>query len=158
MKHIVGISDMKWSNGDGDIIVTHALGSCIGIAVYDTIARIGAILHYMLPTGKVDKMKAESKPYMFGDIAIPALFNELYKNGAVKENIRVVMAGGAQVFERKDFFAIGKRNVVIARKMFWKNNIMISAEHVGGTIPRTMYLDINSGQTWLTSNGERVDL
>jgi len=62
------------------------------------------------------------------------------------------------VFEQKDFFAIGKRNIVIARKMFWKNNVLIAAEHVGGSIPRTLYLEIGSGLTWMTSTGIKVEL
>ena len=158
MRHIVGVSDMKISRSAGDVIVTHALGSCIGIAIHDPKACVGGILHYMLPLSKVDLDKAKKNPYMFGDTGIPELFKQAYKMGATKDNLRVVMAGGSQVFEKKDFFAIGKRNTVIARKMFWKNNVLIDAEHVGGSIPRTMYLEIGSGNTWMTSQGERVDL
>ncbi|HEX7510776.1 MAG TPA: chemotaxis protein CheD, partial [Chitinivibrionales bacterium] len=94
----------------------------------------------------------------FGDTGVPLFFQEAYKNGATKENLRVVIAGGAQVFEQRDFFDIGKRNIVIARKLFWKNNIMIAAEHVGDHIPRTLYLDIGSGKTWFSSHGQTVDL
>ncbi len=158
MKHIVGVSDMKMSNAAGDIIVTHALGSCIGIAIHDPVAQVGGILHYMLPLSKVDMGKAERNPYMFGDTGIPLLFTKAYGLGATKDNIRVIMTGGAQVFEKKDFFAIGKRNIVIARKMFWKNNVLIAAEHVGGSIPRTLYLEIGSGLTWMTSTGIKVEL
>jgi chemotaxis protein CheD len=95
---------------------------------------------------------------MFGDTGIPRLFKEAYKLGAAKESLRVVIAGGAQVFEKQDYFDIGKRNIVIARKLFWKNNVMLAAEHVGGHIPRTMYLDMHTGATWITSHGQRIDL
>lgn len=158
MRHIVGVSDMKMSNNTGDVIVTHALGSCVGIAIHDSHAGVGGILHYMLPQSKIDESKARLNPYMFGDTGIPQLFKKAYTLGATKENIRVVIAGGAQVFEKKDFFDIGKRNIVIARKLFWKNNIMIAEEHVGGHIPRTLYLEIGSGTTWFTSRGERFEL
>ena len=154
----MGVSDINVCNGSGDEIVTHALGSCIGIAIYDPVAHVGGILHYMLPQAKVDPKKAERNPYMFGDAGIPLLFKKAYDHGAKKENLRVVMAGGAQVFERQDFFDIGKRNIVIARKLFWKNNIMIAAEHVGGHIPRTLYLDMRTGATWFTSHGKRFEL
>jgi len=49
MRYIVGISEMLFGTQEGDLIVTHALGSCIGIAVYDSVAKVGGILHYMLP-------------------------------------------------------------------------------------------------------------
>ncbi|MGD9200704.1 MAG: chemotaxis protein CheD [Chitinispirillia bacterium] len=158
MRIVVGVSDMKVSNTVGDILVTHALGSCIGIAIYDINAQVGGILHYMLPLSKVNDEKAKENPYMFGDTGIPELFNSAYKLGAQKEQIRVIMSGGAQVIEKRDFFAIGKRNITIARKMFWKNNVLISAEHVGGNIPRTLYLEIGTGNTWITSHGETVIL
>ena len=69
-----------------------------------------------------------------------------------------MIAGGAQVFEQEDTFAIGKRNIVIARKLFWKNNILIAAENVGGDMPSTMFLEIGSGKTWFSSRGESYDL
>jgi chemotaxis protein CheD len=158
MKYTVGVSDMKISTAAGDVIVTHALGSCIGVAIHDPHSCIGGILHYMLPLSSVDAAKAVHNPFMFGDTGIPRLFEEAYKLGAKKENLRVVIAGGAQVFEDRDFFDIGKRNTVIARKLFWKNNIMIAAEHVGGHLPRTMYLEIGEGRTYFTSRGERSEL
>lgn len=128
MKFTVGVSDMKICGAAGDIVVTHALGSCIGIAIHDPVAHVGGILHYMLPVSSVDTQKAAANPFMFGDTGIPLFFKEAYDHGAKKENLRVVMAGGAQVFESKDFFDIGKRNIVIARKLFWKNNVLIAVE------------------------------
>lgn len=160
MRHTVGVSDMKLSNVPGDVIVTHALGSCIGIALHDPIHNVGGIIHYMLPLSKVDDERAAKNPYMFGDSGIPAFFQEAYKLGATKESMRISMAGGAQVFEQKekDFFDIGKRNIVIARKLFWKNNVMIAAEHVEGHIPRTLFLEIGTGTCWFVSHGQRIDL
>lgn len=158
MKHVVGVSDMAVSKSPGDTIVTFALGSCIGVTVHDPVAKVGGILHYMLPNSKIDAVKAEKFPLMFGDIGIPMLFRKVYELGAVKNRIRVVIAGGAQLMKTTDTFNIGKRNIVTARKLFWKNNILIAAEHVGSTISRTLYLDISSGETWFTSKGKRVDL
>jgi chemotaxis protein CheD len=158
MKHVVGVSDMKVSAARGDVIVTHALGSCLGVAIHDESAGVGGILHYMLPVSQVDPDKASKNPLMFGDLGIPLLFEEAYRLGAKKERLRVVIAGGAQVFEQEDTFAIGKRNIVIARKLFWKNNVLIAAENVGGGIPRTMYLEVGSGRTWFSSRGENVEL
>lgn len=74
--------------------------------------------------------------------------------GASKERLRVILAGGARVIETDNRFDIGSRNVVIARKLFWKNAVMIAAEHVEGTQPRTLYLEIGTGRCWFTSRGE----
>jgi chemotaxis protein CheD len=68
------------------------------------------------------------------------------------------MAGGANIFQNTEFFDIGNRNITIARKLFWKNNVMISAENIGGNIPRTLYLEIGSGRAWFTSNSTSYEL
>jgi len=158
MKITVGVSDMTVSKTRGDIIVTHALGSCIGLVIHDAVACVGGLLHYMLPLSKIDEGKKDINPFMFGDTGIPALFQEAYKLGAKKENISVAMAGGADILENCNYFNIGSRNIAIARKMFWKNGIMITAENTGGSHPRTMYLEIGSGKSWITTSGERTDL
>lgn len=158
MRVVVTVSDMKLSRNAGDIIVTHALGSCIGIAIYDPQACVGGMLHYMLPKSSIDEVKADKNPYMFGDTGIPLFFQNAYKLGARKENLRVVMAGGSNLFAENDAFTIGKRNEIMARKLFWRNNIIIDKEHVGGNISRTLYLEIGSGKTWLTTGSLRVDL
>ena len=49
MRLTVGVSEMCISKNPGDIIVTHALGSCIGLAIHDPVAHVGGLLHYMLP-------------------------------------------------------------------------------------------------------------
>ena len=68
---IVGISDIKISNSPDDVIVTYALGSCIGISVYDPVAKVGGLLHYMLPDSTLDEKKAKDNPAMFADTGIP---------------------------------------------------------------------------------------
>lgn len=158
MRYTVGISEMIFGTSPGDLIVTHALGSCIGVAIHDPEANIGGILHYMLPSCSLDAEKAKKTPLMFGDSGIPMFFQEAYRLGAKKDRLRVVIAGGANVIAGSHNFDIGNRNIVIARKLFWKNNILIAAENVAGAIPRTLYLEVGSGKCWFTSRGETVDL
>lgn len=149
---------MKIARGHDDVIVTHALGSCLGISIHDPVARVGGIFHVMLPNASVSPDKAAANPYMFVDTGTPQFFKEAYAAGAAKERIKVKVAGGAALGSGEDFFAIGKRNFVILRKLLWKNSILIAAEDVGGNISRTMYLDVGTGRTWLQSGGKEWDL
>ena len=158
MRHVVGVGDMKVSATPGDIVVTHALGSCIGIAIHDAQSNVGGIIHFMLPMSSVNREKAKLNPPMFADTGIPVFFKEAFRLGANRAALRIKMAGGAQVFGDKDLFAVGKRNQVVARKIFWKNNLLIDKEHVGGRVSRTMYLEIGTGRTWLTIQGQEVQL
>ena len=153
MDIVVGVGDMKISNDPEDVLVTYSLSSCIGLAIYDPVAKVGGLLHYMLPESSLDGSKARKNPYMFGDTGIPLLFKEAYKLGAKKNKLKVIVVGGAQILDQKGFFNIGKRNHTLLRKMFWKNNVMIDYEEVGGTVNRTIRLEIESGQAWLKVSG-----
>ena len=101
---IVGVADMK-VNADGKcVLVTYSLGSCIGVAIYDPVVRVGGLLHYMLPESSLDRIKAKKNPYMFGDTGIPLLFKETYKLGAKKNRLKVIVVGGAQILDQKGLF------------------------------------------------------
>lgn len=158
MRHVVGVADMKIASGTGDVIVTHALGSCLGIAIYDPVAHVGGIFHVMLPSASVSPEKATKNPWMFVDTGTPLFFKDAYAAGAIKERLKVKVAGGASLGNGEDFFAIGKRNFIALRKLFWKNGIMIAAEDVGGNISRTLHLDVATGRTWIQSKGEEWEL
>lgn len=153
MDIIVGVADMKVSNDTEAVLITHSLGSCIGIAIYDPMAKVGGILHYMLPESSIDGIKAKKNPYMFGDTGIPLLFKETYKFGAKKNRLKVIVVGGAQILDQKGLFNIGKRNYTLLRKMFFKNNVMVGFEDIGGSTNRTLKLGIKDGQAWLKTGG-----
>ncbi len=159
MKHIVGVADMKMANQPDDIIVTHALGSCLGITIHDATACVGGMLHVMMPLSSTNPDKAKLNPYMFVDTGIPAFFREAYALGAQKSRLVVTVAGGANVQNiGNDSFAIGKRNYTILKKLLWKNGVMIAAEDTGGSHARTMYLEIGSGRVWLSTAGQAKEL
>ncbi len=154
MRVIVGISDMKVSNDSEAVLVTYSLGSCIGVAVYDAVARVGGLLHYLLPESKLSPEKAQKNPCMFADTGIPALFKEAYKLGAKKQRMKVVVAGGSQVLDQKGFFNIGKRNDIALRKMFHKNNVIIDYRDVGGVVNRTVRVEVENGDIWIKVSGK----
>ena len=154
MNIIVGVGDMKVSKDPEAVLATYSLGSCIGIAVYDPVAKVGGLLHYMLPESSLDAVKAKKNPYMFGDSGIPLLFKSSYKLGAKKSRMKVMVLGGAQILDQNGLFNIGKRNHTIVRKMFWKNNVMVDYEAVGGTVNRTIKFSVDSGEAWLKVSGE----
>ena len=153
MKQVIGISDMKVSNNPDDVLITYSLGSCIALVIWDPEVKVGGLLHYMLPDSSLDKAKAEAKPFMFADTAIPRLFKETYKYGASKARLQVKVFGGSQIMDSAGVFNIGKRNYTILRKIFWKNNILITREDVGGVVNRTVSLEIGTGITRLKISG-----
>lgn len=155
---VIGVADMKLSSHAEDVLVTHALGSCIGVTIYDPVAVVGGILHFMLPDASANPQRAQENPWMFGSVAIPMFFKKAYELGAVKQRIIVKVAGGAQFLDDKEFFAIGKRNHTMMRKIFWQNGILIKSEQVGGTISRTLFLEMGTGRVWVSTAGKETDL
>lgn len=155
MKYLVGVADMKISTSQEDEIITYALGSCLGITIYDPVARIGAMMHVMLPSSTIDPIKAESNPCMFVDSGIKKLFLDSYKSGAERGRLIVHAAGGACAngLEQDDYFQIGKRNVTMLRNLLWKNGIILKNSDFGGNLARTMSLNIESGEVQVRANG-----
>lgn len=147
MKIIVGVGDMKVSNNTETVFVTYALGSCLGVTIYDPIAQVGGLLHTMLPLSKADPEKAKRKPEMYVDTGFAQLLHACYDLGARKKDLVISVAGGANMKqgEGEDFFKIGKRNFTILRKLLWKNRFMIESQDVGGKKPRTMSLRMLDG-------------
>ena len=156
MKQIIGIADMKISTRPDEVLITYALGSCLGIAVYDPVATVGGLLHVMLPLSSVNPQKAQINPLMFVDTGVPELFKACYKAGAKKERMILKVAGGAslQNNEENDQFQIGKRNFIMLRKLLWKNNVLIKSCDVGENHSRTMFMRMSNGEVVLKINNK----
>lgn len=151
VRYTVGVADMQIATQPGDEIVTYALGSCLGITLYDPVVRVGGMLHVMLPLSTIDPVKASANPYMFVDTGVPRLFQACYHAGAKKPRLLVKVAGGASVHGNiaEDHFQIGRRNVAMLKKLLQKNGVPLQACDVGGAHSRTMVLALASGTVTL---------
>ena len=154
---VVGISDLKVSGNPAESMITYALGSCIAVAVYDPAAKVGGLLHFMLPDSTLDAAKAKETPAMFADTGIPLLFKSCYKMGADKKRIVVKVAGGASILDESNFFRIGQKNIMAMRKLFWSNNVLIDAEDTGKNFNRTVRLDMSTGKVFVKRAGGRPE-
>ncbi len=144
---------MKVSDDPGAIIITHSLGSCIGLTIYDPHVKAGGLLHYMLPT-PTDAKKKKTRPFMFAETGIPLLFKACYELGAKKGRMVIKIAGAAQVMDASDVFSIGQRNHGALKQIFFRNNVLIDAEDIGGNRPRTMRLNIATGEVTIKIPGQ----
>ena len=145
---------MKISTSPEDEIITFALGSCLGVTIYDPVAHIGAMVHVMLPSSSIDPVKAAMNPCMFVDTGVKNLFLESYQAGAQRNRLIVVAAGGACAngLQQDDYFQIGKRNVTVLRSLLWKNGIILKNSDFGGNLARTLSLDIATGKVTMRIN------
>ena len=157
MKQTVQVGDMK-VGVKGDEIVTHALGSCLGLMIYDPVAQVGGMLHAMLPLSRINPEKAAANPYMFVDKGVPILFKEVYGLGGLKGRLIVKAAGCGSPLGQNEMFKIGERNYTVLKKMLWKNGVLMKAEEIGGSISRTVYFDISTGRVTIKSGREEREL
>jgi chemotaxis protein CheD len=149
---VVGVGDCAVSNDPENVIVTYALGSCIAVAIYDPLAKVGGLLHFMLPES-TESPGAIASQFRYADTGTPLLFREAYREGADKKRLIIRVAGGAAVFDDKGVFNIGKRNYTALRKILWKAGLMIHAEDVGGGSSRNVRLDVSTGRMVVQSPG-----
>jgi chemotaxis protein CheD len=150
---VVDISDYKISGSSEDVIVTYSLGSCVGVALYDAQARVGGMIHCMLPVSRIHPDKAAANPAMFVDTGVALLLQTLFQMGAERRRLVAKVAGGSRLLGDGNLFNIGERNYTVLRKILWKNEIAVAGEDVGGSIPRTLRLHMEDGKTLVRSEG-----
>ena len=152
-KITVGIADMKIAQGSG-ILITYALGSCIGLCFHDPRLKLGALLHIMLP---LNMETGRKNPMKYADTGIRETLRQLEAKGASKSRMTVKIAGGAKMFEVNggNLGNIGQRNIESVHLILRKEGIRLMAEDVGGTVARTLLFDVNSGLACIRSYGRK---
>jgi len=153
---IVGMGDMLASNDASAQLVTYSLGSCVGVTIYDPIAKVGGMLHAMLPDSTINAERAASRPNMFVDSGLPAMFHAVYALGGLKHRIVIKMAGGAEFLDKNKVFNIGIRNVDGVVAMLARNGVTLKASETGGHESRTMRLDLTTGAVTLDMPGKKT--
>ncbi|MGP1441537.1 MAG: chemotaxis protein CheD [Anaerovoracaceae bacterium] len=149
----VGIADMKVATKEEGII-TFALGSCIGVCLYDPGSKIAGMVHIMLPEpggrGDVDN---DAK---YATTGIPELIKKMTAAGAVKSRLVAKIAGGAKMFNMvnmKNIGDIGMRNAETVRNMLSQERIRLLKEDCGQDYARTMTFYRETGDAKITSYG-----
>jgi chemotaxis protein CheD len=160
MIYTVGVADMKISEDVSDMLITYALGSCLGITVYDFRMKRGGLLHCMMPDSALDQEKAEGNPYLYVDSGMRVMLDRFYKKGSLKKDLIIRVAGGAssKMPEGEDFFQIGRRNFVSFRQFLWNEGLMLKAHDVGGYGSRTVTLEVETGKMLVKSKGVLKEL
>ncbi len=143
---VVGISDYKMDRCP-NVFVTYALGSCVGICLYDKQTKVGGLSHIMLPESSMFKNN-EINRMKFADTAIVDLVQNLVRLGADSRKLTAKIAGGAQMFEVQQgsmVGTIGDRNIVSVKNTLHGLKIPILAEDTGLNYGRTVYFDLETG-------------
>jgi chemotaxis protein CheD len=155
---VVGIGEFSVSRDPSETIVTHALGSCIAVCIWDPTAIVGGMLHFLLPDAAVNPVRARTQPAAFANTGLPLFFQAAYVLGLDKKRCRVRLVGGAELagLGGLNSLNVGKRNLLAARSILWRNGVLIEAEATGGSIPRTVALHLRTGKIEVTSGRDLI--
>lgn len=140
---IVGVGELACAEHP-KIIVTQALGSCIGLTLWDPMTRIGGMAHIMLPTSADSNLKGH--PTRFAATAVPMLVQMLAELGSPKRRLVAKLAGGAAMFKGESGLdSIGARNAAETKAQLHLLGIPMRDEDVGGSHARTIELHLDTG-------------
>jgi chemotaxis protein CheD len=152
---VVGLGEIKASAALDEVLTCLGLGSCICVAAFDPVAKVGAMAHIVLPESPAQGAPPSAK---FADVAVPRLFETLAKTGGTPSRAVVKIAGGAHMAQlrvRDDgVFNIGARNALATKAALQKAGIRLVAEQTGGSAGRTVRLWIDSGRVSVTVVGQ----
>lgn len=155
----VGIADLNIVKTP-DILVTYALGSCVGICLYDNMAKVGGLSHIMLPDS-TQLTNITNQPYKFADTAVVELIKQMERQGARQVLMKAKIAGGAQMFAAMSTSAIaniGQRNILAVKAVLRRMNIPIIAEDTGKDFGRTLYFDASDGSMKIRSANRQENI
>jgi chemotaxis protein CheD len=143
------------SGGIETILNSGAIGSCIVITAFDSQVKVGAMAHVMLPGKSPQNSNSVSTRYAAD--AVEELLNQLFKQGAKKENIEICLVGGANVLKREND-SIGKDNIASVEKLLKELNLKVCTKSIGGTERRTTLFYIEPGSVYFTQGGSKEKL
>ena len=150
-KITVGIADMKMAQSSG-MLITYALGSCIGICLYDQKVKLAALIHIMLPLNMEPGRKNVMK---YADTGIRETLKMMEVKGASRSRITAKIAGGAKMFEVSggSLGNIGQRNIESVHMHLKREGIKLLKEDVGGSVARTLLFDPGTGMACVRCYG-----
>jgi len=152
---IVGISDMKIVHVP-EVLISYALGSCVGICIIDKSAQIAGMAHIMLA---YNDGRDKTNIFKYADTGITEMVRRMEYLGSMKSRMIAKIAGGAKMFEIKGsstFGNIGERNIAAAKETLYSLKIKILAEDVGENYGRTIIFDSANGNLTIKSYGKQL--
>lgn len=152
----VGMADLNICRAP-DAITTLGLGSCVGVALYDSARKIAGLAHIMLPDSTL--VKNNSNVAKFADTGIDACIDKMVRAGASRSSLTAKIAGGAQMFafgSNNDMLRIGERNVEATKKKLKALGIRILAEDTGNSYGRTIEFYPETGALLIKSVGKDI--
>ena len=106
------------------------LGSCVATCMWDPVAQVGGLNHFLLAQSETDT----STSPRYGVHSMELLINGLLKLGAERSRLKSKVFGGARMFD--GLGTIGENNAAFAQAFLNAENIPCLGGSLGGTNAR----------------------
>ncbi len=150
----VGLGEMKVLKNSDATFACLGLGSCVAVAAWDPVARVAGMAHVVLPSSQGRRPDSGAK---YADRAIPKLIEDVCAQGALKPQLVVKIAGGAQMALTNSInpiFKIGEQNVSAVLEAINREGLRVRAKETGGNRGRTLRMNAASGEIRVSVAGE----
>ena len=155
---VIGVGECIASGNPAESLATYALGSCIAVGICDRAAKVGGLLHFLLPDASYEPARRRDNPCLCADTGVPELLKLCIQLGARKSRLSVCAAGGASILDNNAFFNVGHKNQIGLERALSKAGLKLHAGAIGGQLSRSMRLDIGSGRFWVRKESRPEEL
>ncbi|TIX49071.1 chemotaxis protein CheD [Alteraurantiacibacter aquimixticola] len=131
------------ASADPAVEFSTILGSCVATCLYDPVARIGGMNHFLLAEPPSHKSQTDFDEH-YGLFLMELLVNEMLALGAAKPRLKARLYGGANLHER--LAPIGSANAAFARRFIRDERIALVHEDLEGHQARRVNFQPTSGR------------
>ncbi len=151
---VAGIGEMVVSSDTDAHLVAYGLGSCIALAVWDPRTGVAGLAHFMLPAGPA----TSTSPVKFIDSGIDTFLKAIEGRGALVNRSILKAVGAAAMLTVGGGLAIGKRNSEALSAALARRGLELTASALGGTVGRSVQLEVADGQFLVKSVSSVTEL
>lgn len=154
-KNIVTIYPGEFWSSSGPEMISTVLGSCVSIALFDPIAGVGGMNHFMLAKDTNMDIDGNKDKHLgrFGEYAMEMLISDMKKKGAVMSRCTAKVFGGGNIFNTSapegGKVLVGDANIKFAFNYLEEHGIEVKSSDTGGTLPRKIFFDPTTSKVFL---------
>ena len=135
------------------VILRTVLGSCICACIYDPVAKIGGINHFMLPDG----LDERTMPTRFGVNAMEVLINEVLKLGGDRRRMQAKAFGAAHVLSDVGLSPdVPRKNAKFIKEFLQAEGIPLVSSRLGGSAPVEVVFTTDTARAMVRALGDAV--
>jgi chemotaxis protein CheD len=137
-----------------DVVIATLLGSCVAACLYDPVAKVGGMNHFLLGEPSADHRVSAGDMQRYGVHAMELLINGMMARGAMRHRLRAHIYGGGNIVS--GLGGIGTANAAFAQRFMADEGIEIAHSDVGGTSARKVEFLPHEGKSRCTRVSDRV--